>query len=141
MATGTDLALPLLLARLYDEVLRRYNEALRTVGCTAEEWWVLTFLAREGGRPMHEIAEFAGLPKPTLTKVVDRMVAGNLAYRRVDVTDRRRVLVSCTVRGLETHARARGAVGAVEADLERLVGGAKLAGLRDALAEAASRLP
>jgi DNA-binding MarR family transcriptional regulator len=138
--TGTDRALPLLLGRVYAEVLRRYADALRTVECTAEEWWVLTFLAREGGRPMHEIAEFAGLPKPTLTKVVDRMVAGNLAYRRVDVADRRRVLVSCTVRGLETHARARTAVDAVEADLERLVGGAPLAALRDALDEVGTRL-
>ncbi|HZC14870.1 MAG TPA: MarR family transcriptional regulator [Thermoleophilaceae bacterium] len=48
---------------------------------------------------MSEVAEFALLPAPTLTRLIDRMVADNLAYRTVDPQDRRRVLVHITRRG------------------------------------------
>lgn len=40
---------------------------------------------------MTEIADFAMLPAPTLTKLMDRMVSDNLVYRRADERDRRRV--------------------------------------------------
>jgi len=39
---------------------------------------VLSFLGDGDGHPMTAIAEFAMLPPPTLTKVVDRMVSLNL---------------------------------------------------------------
>jgi DNA-binding MarR family transcriptional regulator len=48
---------------------------------------------------MTEIAEFAMVQAPTLTKVVDRMVSANLVLRRVDDADRRRVLVFASDRG------------------------------------------
>jgi len=50
-------------------------------------------LARGGGRSMGEIASHTALPAPTATRVVDRLVAAGLAYRRTDTLDRRRVLV------------------------------------------------
>ncbi|WP_158854608.1 MarR family winged helix-turn-helix transcriptional regulator [Saccharothrix deserti] len=64
------------------------------------------------------LAEFALLPAPTLTKVVDRMVAANLVYRRVDDADRRRVLVFIADHGREALRRW---VAAVERDREDLV--------------------
>ena len=80
-------------------VVLRLSEALKAQGATLEEWRVLSFLGDGAGHAMTEIAEFALLSAPTLTKVVDRMVSLNLVFRRVDDTDRRRVLVFVSERG------------------------------------------
>ncbi len=52
---------------------------------------------------MAEIADAAGLPPSSATKLVDRMVSANLVYRRSDPADRRRVLVALTARGEVAH--------------------------------------
>jgi len=52
---------------------------------------------------MAEIADAAGLPPSSATKLVDRMVSANLVYRRGDPADRRRVLVALTARGEVAH--------------------------------------
>ncbi|MGD9531312.1 MarR family winged helix-turn-helix transcriptional regulator [Pseudonocardia sp.] len=62
-------------------------------------WRVLLLLARGGGRSMGEIASHTALPAPTATRVVDRLVAARLAYRRHDPVDRRRVLVHLASEG------------------------------------------
>jgi MarR family transcriptional regulator, organic hydroperoxide resistance regulator len=54
---------------------------------------------------MTAIAQATLLPPPTLTKRVDRMVADGLVHRRVDVDDRRRVLVLLAPRGRTAHDR------------------------------------
>lgn len=59
---------------------------------------------------MSEIAEFALLPAPTLTRLIDRMVADNLAYRKPDPQDRRRVLVHITRRGRVLQKRLAGRI-------------------------------
>jgi DNA-binding MarR family transcriptional regulator len=56
---------------------------------------------------MSEIAEFALMPPPSTTKLIDRLVSANLVYRRVDPTDRRRVLVFLAARGRAAHRRLR----------------------------------
>ncbi|MBR7827225.1 MarR family transcriptional regulator [Actinospica sp. MGRD01-02] len=86
-------------------VVARLGEALKAQGATLEEWRVLSFLGDGSGRAMTEIAEFALLSPPTLTKVVDRMVSLNLVLRRVDDEDRRRVLVFASKRGTEALSR------------------------------------
>jgi DNA-binding MarR family transcriptional regulator len=130
-----ETALPLLLGRVYQEVARRYSAAARSAGCAIEEWWVLSCLADRDGRPMNEIADYAGMPNPSLTKVVDRMVAGNLVFRRVDPEDRRRTLLYLTERGRENHGVVAGAVSRVESDLAASVGEQTLGTLRAALAD------
>jgi DNA-binding MarR family transcriptional regulator len=54
---------------------------------------------------MNEIASDALLLPPTLTKVVDRLVAANLVHRRSDPLDRRRVLILLTPRGRSLRQR------------------------------------
>lgn len=48
---------------------------------------------------MSEIAQFAMLPAPSLTRLIDRMVSDNLVHRTADPGDRRRVLVHIAPRG------------------------------------------
>lgn len=85
------------MVELLDRVDRAVAVALlpcmETEGVTRDGWRVLLMLARGGGRSMGEIASHTALPAPTATRVVDRLVAARLAYRRNDPVDRRRVLV------------------------------------------------
>ncbi len=71
---------------------------------------------------MGEIAVRAGVPAPTATRMVDRLVADSLAYRRNDPWYRRRVLVYVSPDGhalVERAAKALEAtVGTAFADLE-----------------------
>ncbi|MFI6495594.1 MarR family winged helix-turn-helix transcriptional regulator [Streptomyces sp. NPDC050564] len=85
---------------------RRLAAMLAEEGCSVDEWRVLSAVADGQGHSMSEIADHALMPAPTLTKLVDRMVAGNLVYRRPDPDDRRRVLLYLTARGRILHQRA-----------------------------------
>src|ERR1700704_2580867 len=75
-------------SHLLTRLERRVAETLRAVlvpeGCGIEEWRVLDLLACSGGCTMSEVAEHAFLQAPTLTKLVDRLVANNIVYRRGD---------------------------------------------------------
>ena len=106
------------LAHLLSQAERRVTERLSAVleaqGLTLAQWRVLSLLADAAGHPMSEAAEFAMLPSPTLTKVVDRMVSSNLVYRRPDLRDRRRVLIYATARGRRLHQRLSRELGPAE---------------------------
>ena len=84
----------------------RMTAVLSEENCSDEQWRVLSIIADGKGHPMTEIADQALMPAPSLTKLVDRMVADNLVYRRPDRADRRRVLLHLTARGRALHQRA-----------------------------------
>jgi DNA-binding MarR family transcriptional regulator len=94
-----------LLSQAERRVTERLSAALQREGLTLAQWRVLSLLSDGAGHPMTEAAEFAMLPAPTLTKVVDRMVSSNLVYRRPDLRDRRRVLIYSTARGRRLYQR------------------------------------
>jgi DNA-binding MarR family transcriptional regulator len=98
-ATGMIQDLPRLLAAVERRVSGRLAAVLQSADSSIEQWRVLCLLADGRGHTMTELADYALLPAPTLTKVVDRMVAANLVHRRVDEDDRRRVLALLTARG------------------------------------------
>jgi len=95
-----------LLSHAERRLVRRLSAQLAAEGCTVDQWRVLSAVADGAGHPMTEIAEYALLPAPSLTKLVDRMVADNLVFRRPDPTDRRRVLLHLAARGRILHSRA-----------------------------------
>jgi MarR family transcriptional regulator, organic hydroperoxide resistance regulator len=94
-----------LLSRAERRVTGRLSAALEAEGLTLAQWRVLSLLSDGAGHTMTEAAEFAMLPAPSLTKVVDRMVSLNLVYRRPDLRDRRRVLIYSAARGRRLHQR------------------------------------
>lgn len=100
------------LGELLDQVDRALAAAVEPAtsaeGVSREGWRVLLHLARGNGCSMGEIAEHAELAAPTATRVVDRLVADTLAYRRNDPEDRRRVLVHLAPRGREVVRRITG---------------------------------
>jgi DNA-binding MarR family transcriptional regulator len=82
-----------------------------------DEWAVLTVLSDDVGHPMSQIAELTHTPPPTMTKLVDRMVASGLVYRRTDTVDRRRVFALSTARGRQQHRRLQSLIDAALTDL------------------------
>jgi MarR family transcriptional regulator, organic hydroperoxide resistance regulator len=100
-------AIPDLLSQVEHLVSRRVEAALGPDGPTLDQWRVLAHLADGAGHPMSEIAEFALVPAPSLTRLIDRMATDGLVYRRADERDRRRVLVQITRRGRALHRATR----------------------------------
>ena len=83
----------------------RFAGVLAAHGSTLDEWRVLSLLVQRGGQSMSAIAAATCMAPPTLTKRIDVMVADGVVYRRVDETDRRRVLVLLAPRGKAAHRR------------------------------------
>ena len=83
----------------------RFAGVLAAHGSTLDEWRVLSLLVQRGGQSMSAIAAATSMAPPTLTKRIDVMVADGVVYRRVDDTDRRRVLVLLAPRGKAAHRR------------------------------------
>jgi DNA-binding MarR family transcriptional regulator len=123
----------------------RIAAALEDVG--VERWRALVLLGDGEGHPMSEIARFTLLPAPSVTRLVDRMVDDNLAYRTADPTDGRRVLVRIAPGGerLRLRLEARLAqldpaiLGADGADVDQLV--ALLGGLVERIERGAQPAP
>lgn len=93
------------LSRTEQSVTRRLARLLEDDGCSIEQWRALLLLSDGSGHSMSELANRMLLPPATLTRLIDRMVALNLAYRKADTVDRRRVLVYATARGTTLHRK------------------------------------
>lgn len=78
---------------------------LEREGINVEQWRALECLDPREGTTMSDFAGRVLIPAPTLTKLVDRLVASNLVHRRSDPQDRRRVLVLLTSRGAALRQR------------------------------------
>ncbi|MGH3765208.1 MAG: MarR family winged helix-turn-helix transcriptional regulator [Pseudonocardiaceae bacterium] len=140
MTAGTELGLAHLLSQVESRVTRRLVTVLRAHDCELAEWRVLRLLADARGRPMNEIKDFVLLPGPTLTKLIDRMVADNLVYRRGDLEDRRRVLVFPAPRGVAKYEAIRATVDSDQLELAERIGDEQLAELTRMLSQVADAL-
>lgn len=121
MPTEPDRDLAHQLARAERLLSGRMSVLLEHEHCTVEEWRVLKMLADGQGHIMTELADFALLPAPTLTKLMDRMVSEGLVYRHADDRDRRRVLAYLAERGRSRYERAAAAQAAAQAEISGLL--------------------
>ena len=140
MSVPVQTSLAGLLAQAERRVARRIESALRTADINAEQWRVLTLLADGTGHPMSEIAGFAMVPAPTLTKIIDRLIDRTLVYRRVDVEDRRRVLVFLSSRGADLFDLVGTDVAVAERELADVLGDRDAAHLTELLSRLLDRL-
>jgi DNA-binding MarR family transcriptional regulator len=134
-----DLDFARLLTLVERNVLQKLAGVLKSDGATIEEWRVLSFLG-DGGQTMTEIAEFAMVQAPTLTKLIDRMVSANLVIRRVDDADRRRVLVYASDRGRQAVREWTVMVKREHDDLVAVVGSEEINLLKALLVRVSTRL-
>jgi len=59
----------------------------------------LLFINRRKGTSLSEVAEHIGLTLPSMSTLIDGLVGRNLAVRRTDPDDRRRMTLTLTERG------------------------------------------
>lgn len=90
-----------LLEQAQRRVSRELDRSLAEVGASGEQWRTLERLVDEAGRPIGELAALLKMNPPTMTKLIDRMVASGLVQRIADAQDNRRVLVFITDAGLQ----------------------------------------
>lgn len=132
------------LARRLHELERRVNgrlaEVLHRGGSSLDEWRVLTLLTDVPARPMGEIAGLEGLTGPTLSRIVERLVAAGFVYREIDTRDRRRVLVGLVAAGRVRHSELTGLVAREQAGLRYIIGAGELDELERLLSVASLRL-
>lgn len=114
--------LALLLRQAERRMTARLSAELVAQGSSVDQWHVLSSLSDGAGRSMSEIGSEVMIPPPSMSKLVDGMVALNLVHRRIDARDRRRVLVYLTPRGRRVHRDLAAAVEQHEAALRALCG-------------------
>ena len=117
-----DCDLAHLLSRAERLLTARVATLLEPEHCTLDEWRVLKILSDGHGHIMTEIADFAMLPAPTLTELMDRMVFDGLVYRRDDAPDRRSVLAYLALAGRDLYERAAAIIARAEAEIAAALG-------------------
>ncbi len=100
-AAAASASLQSLLSEANRKATADLERVLRPKGVPVEYWRVLEVLADESGRPMTALAEAVSMRLPTLSKLIDRMVADALVQRAPDPQDLRRVLVYISDPGLQ----------------------------------------
>lgn len=111
-----------LLATAHRRMGARLTVALKPVGITIDMWSLLGTLKDEPGQSMTSLADSLSLNLPTVTKLMDRMVSDNLAYRKPHHSDRRRVLIFPTDRGLDLFHEADHIARELEENVQQEVG-------------------
>ncbi len=139
-AAVSTVGLRRLLRELEQQVAGAMRASLEPAGLTVEEWAVISLLADGLGHPMGDVGAAAGVPAPTATRLVDRLVSSALLHRGVDPADRRRVLVLLAPRGRELHARLAPGQDQLAALWAERVGEGELTQLADRLRAASTAL-
>lgn len=124
-----------LIASLNRQLENEPEERLRPGGVPIEQYRILEVLDASEPCAMGEIAQQSLIEAPTLTKIIDKMVADGLVYRAPDPNDRRRVLVLTAQNGKALFKRLRGVSTAQEQRILELLEADKAAALRDLLRE------
>lgn len=90
-----------LLARASHLVSHEFHARLSDAGLSVPVWRVLAVLYDRDNLVIGVLARMVLLKQPTLSKVLDRMIADGLVTRSPATDDRRRVHVEITARGRE----------------------------------------
>jgi len=87
-----------LLGRASSQASAQFHAIVKARGISVPEWRVVGQLSG-GPCTISKLADRALTQQPTMTKVIDRMVAEGLVVRLEDAADRRRVSVQLTDKG------------------------------------------
>jgi DNA-binding MarR family transcriptional regulator len=98
------------------------DRALKPLGITRSQWWVLAFLSRRDGMTQTALASDLDLTKVAVGGLIDRMEAAGFVERRADERDARARRVYLTRAGQKMVAAIRENVDAVETEILTAVG-------------------
>ena len=87
-------AVPMVMAAIRIEIRSHRGSEL-----SVPQFRVLIFLNRHAGASLSDIAEYLGLTLPSMSKMIDGLVARNMVTRQMDPEDRRRVTLVLTALG------------------------------------------
>lgn len=121
------------LAAAHRNVHQSLNLKLKELGIQVEAWRILEVLSAEADHTMGELAEVVLMNPPTLTKLVDRMVADGLVHRQISQTDHRRVQLALTNIGRDQTEKLRKFASAQNDELLEKLGPGKTRILIEAL--------
>ena len=79
--------------------IRKEMRNYRGFDLSVPKFRVLIFLNRHEGASLSEIAEHMGLALPSMSKLIDGLVARDMVLRQMDPGDRRRVTLAPTALG------------------------------------------
>jgi DNA-binding MarR family transcriptional regulator len=97
------------------------DRALKPLGITRSQWWVLAFLSRRDGMTQTALAADLDLTKVAIGGLLDRMEAAGFVERRTDQSDGRARRVYLARAGAKMVATIRDSVETVELEiLERI---------------------
>jgi DNA-binding MarR family transcriptional regulator len=124
-----------MIASINRQLENELEERLRPGGVPIEQFRILEVLDAHERLPMGEIAALSLIEPPTLTKIIDKMVAEGLVYRAPDPGDRRRVLILTALAGKALYKRLRGISTAQEQRIVDQLQSDKAAELKNLLRE------
>jgi MarR family transcriptional regulator for hemolysin len=105
---------------------RVVDRALKPLGVTRSQWWVLAFLSRSDGMSQVALADELDLGKVALGQLIDRLEKTGFVSRRPDGEDRRVKRVYLTKRSHALIARIRDSVSVTEKEILEKIDGADL---------------
>ena len=113
--------------------LRSEMRSHRTPDLTVPQFRTLMFLHRHTGASLSDVADHMGLTLPSMSKVVDGLVARGLVARQTPPEDRRRVSLTLTASGQVTLQSARTATQACLAEALKTLSEAQRTSIIDAM--------
>ncbi|MET0546389.1 MAG: MarR family transcriptional regulator [Caulobacterales bacterium] len=93
------------------------DRALKPVGITRSQWWVLAFLSRRDGMTQTALAQDLDLTKVAIGGLIDRMETAGFVERRADSSDGRARRVFLTKAGVKFVTTIRENVDRMEAEI------------------------
>ena len=96
---------------------RVVDRALKPLGVTRSQWWILAFLSRSDGMSQVALAEELDLGKVALGQLIERLEKTGLVSRRPDEQDRRVKRIYLTKRSHALIARIRDSVSVTESEI------------------------
>jgi homoprotocatechuate degradation regulator HpaR len=93
-------ALPMMLMRGREAVMRYFRPSLRKHGLTEQQWRVLRALMHYGPLEVTELAEVTILLAPSLSRILRDLTARELVIRTTTKSDLRRSVIQISPKGL-----------------------------------------
>lgn len=108
---------------------------LKPEGIAVEQFWILEALVQNGPSQMNSLARIALVEPPTLTKIIDRMVASGLVFRAPDAEDRRKVNILLSEEGEALYGKLSIQISNQESTIDQILTEKKVLALRSILVQ------
>ena len=123
------------LATAHRKVHTSLTRRLRQFGVQVEAWRVMEILENDEKLTMGDLAELVLMNPPTLTKLVDRMVADGLVHRKIAKSDHRQINLGITALGRKRISQVREQARQEEAQITGKIGQERADLLKNILTE------